>query len=156
MNNKYVVIEGADGVGKSTLIDTLKKIYPEFDFIAEPYLTDKGRSLMKLIERGKNAYNLLCFSAAREHYENLIKEKLVNKNVIGDRSFFSSIPYSVYDDEKKYNKVRFDLFDSVSRLLGWVKPDLVLILVSDDDERVFKDEYYKGDKKEYERIKAGF
>ena len=99
---KYIVIEGIDTCGKSTLIRELKKIYPNFLYVSEP---DKLTHTMNqkishlLLHENENLNRLsevYLYAANRAQLLVVIKEALMNgQTVVSDRNFISSLCYQI-------------------------------------------------------------
>lgn len=102
-NNYYIIFEGIDGTGKSTLA---KKVYnyfknPKYNlknfdviFIREPGGTPFNEKLRKIIAREKlmPVTQLFLFLAGRAELYNILS-KLKNTIIIMDRSFLSTFAY---------------------------------------------------------------
>ncbi len=89
MQNKFIVIEGCDGAGKTTRINYLKNKYPEFIFTKEPGGTERANVCRQMIidENNKDAdprfFFSLFFAARVDHVNNLIIPSInENKTVI--------------------------------------------------------------------------
>lgn len=103
MKGKYIVIEGHDGVGKTTQVDLLTRYYreegQEVIHIKEPggcLSGDMMRILVKNQEFGLDGIsNLLIFTAnRRELWEKVIEPSLEKgKVVICDRNWWSSVAF---------------------------------------------------------------
>lgn len=108
MTGKFITIEGADGTGKTTLIEELKKILPsdKYVFVREPGSTGIGEFARKWIHNTDAFENantatqaLYLFSASRlELLKGVINPALKSGvNVITDRFALST---AVYQDLK--------------------------------------------------------
>ena len=113
----FVAFEGIDGVGKSTQIERLAKIYPNAIVTKEPGATRFGEILRSIILsenfkfNGDNHVNLgqICgkisktaemflFLADRaEHHDKIIAPNF-DKLILSDRSFISGIAYALAND----------------------------------------------------------
>ncbi len=100
MQGKFIVFEGIDGSGKTTLIDTLKKeLSDNFFFTREPYGTDLKNNMQHIIQhcmaQKDDMAAMLAFSLERSyHIKNYIIPKLdKGKSVISDRSIISTLAY---------------------------------------------------------------
>lgn len=98
-NGRYIVIDGIDSCGKTTLIERLKKEHPDWIFVREPgdMLFSTNQSIRKLLLHGEDLSDLAeayLFAADRsillEYVDSQIKE---GKTVVSDRSFISSLAY---------------------------------------------------------------
>ncbi|WP_120874868.1 dTMP kinase [Helicobacter pylori] len=96
----YVVLEGVDGVGKSTQVGLLKGRFKNALFTKEPGGTKIGESL-RHIALNENISELarafLFLSDRAEHTESVIKPALKEKKlIISDRSLISGMAYSEF------------------------------------------------------------
>ena len=103
MNNRFIVLEGSEGVGKSSHIKTIENylIKYKIDYILtrEPGGTKTGEEIRKIILDKENETNelsdALLFYASR--YENYTKKILpalnTGKTVICDRFHYSTLVY---------------------------------------------------------------
>ncbi len=93
----YIVIEGIDTAGKSTLLDILNKNYPNAIFTKEPGGTNIGAKLRSMVLNGeaksKVAEMFLFLADRAEHMEEIITPNLKNM-LISDRSMISGIAYA--------------------------------------------------------------
>lgn len=131
----YIVLEGTDGSGKSTIITRLANKL-EVDGIKvwtahEPGSTPIGeaiRTIIKDINLERTALTeLLLFTAARSELAHKIKEKLMNGTwVISSRNYLSSIIY-----QGEAGNLGADFVQQLSKQLlpdYYLKPDLTIIL----------------------------
>lgn len=106
MKSHYIVIEGLEGAGKTTVIktvvETLAKVgITEIDFTREPGGTPLAEKLRQLIKHGiaeekvtDKAELLMLYAARIQLIENVIKPALAKGRwVIGDRHDLSSQAY---------------------------------------------------------------
>lgn len=125
----FVVIEGGDGCGKSTLIQGLKMEFPNALFLREPGGTLFGEKVRELIlnnaEISKLTEMLLFASSRSELIEKVIIPTLnEGKMIICDRFVYSSYVYQGMCTDIGLNNV-----EEVNNLaLRGVKPDLVIFL----------------------------
>lgn len=96
---KFIVFEGLDFSGKSTIIDTLRndKLYENYYFTREPGCVDldickKIRDII-LKEKINPITEALLFASDRNEHINYLSDVLKNKNVICDRYLYSSLFY---------------------------------------------------------------
>ncbi|EST59227.1 dTMP kinase [Proteus hauseri] len=136
-NSKFIVIEGLEGAGKTsaiqTVIDTLKdKGITNLAFTREPGGTPLAEKLRELIKQGidgekvtDKAELLMLYAARVQLVENVIKPALAEgKWVIGDRHDLSSQAYQ--GGGRGLDK---DLMLSLrNTVLGDFRPDLTLYL----------------------------
>jgi len=97
----YIVLEGTDGQGKTTLINNLKRLKPDWKYVHEPW------SSIYIDKITKANYEDVSYLFARDR-ELLIRTEVIDairmgKVVISDRSVFSSYAYqTVYQMDKEY------------------------------------------------------
>ena len=114
MKGKFITVEGVEGVGKSTNIDTLKTLLEdsgiEFILTREPggtELAEKIRDLLLDIREeplGEMSELLLVFAARAQHLNQLIKPALSSgKWVICDR--FTDATYAYQGGGRGLNKL---------------------------------------------------
>lgn len=132
---KFIVIDGGDGSGKSTVINHLKNILPESEnvFTREPggsEFAQKIRELM-LSEDAKSASSKthfgLVWAGRADHVEKTIKPAIISgKNVISDRFDSSTYAYQIFAQNGSDLK---DLFFNIrEKFLEDIKPDLYIYL----------------------------
>ena len=105
---KFIVIEGADGSGKSLVINKLKELYKDRSdiiFVKEPSFSKFGGSLSRLIKSYKDSITaetkMYLFMAARcELIDNIIIPALnEGKTVICERFALSTYAYQCSEDD---------------------------------------------------------
>ena len=140
MKGKFITVEGVEGVGKSTNIDTLKTLLEdsgiEFILTREPggtELAEKIRDLLLDIREeplGEMSELLLVFAARAQHLNQLIKPALSSgKWVICDR--FTDATYVYQGGGRGLNKlVISDLETMVQQDL---RPDITVLLDLDPE-----------------------
>lgn len=130
---KFIVLEGGEGVGKTTqadlLINKLNESGHTTEFIREPGgdpLAEKLRDL--LLNSGLDhepETELLLFNAARIQTLVIVEQRLQDGvNVVSDRNMLSTIAYQGYGRGLDLNMVREICEIATKR----VKPDLILLL----------------------------
>jgi dTMP kinase len=128
MNKKtlppFIVVEGPDGVGKSTICNWLSEEfgYKKFKCMSEPFY-----SVSKYFEEGKvtssERFSFLCGEAINNSF--IIKKALKNGNkIVFDRYYFSSLAYSEILETGITNDFLF-LFKQLPQ------PDLVFLITAD-------------------------
>lgn len=135
----YIVIEGVDGIGKTTLAKGLMDYYKNNGknvvFTREPGGTELGEELRKILKEGKaprdKLQELFLFSAARAASMQNIKENLRINNdvVIADRSYISTIAYQAEneDDVRFIENISFEIMQRYGTV-----PDKIIILKHDN------------------------
>lgn len=134
---KYIVIEGAYGVGKTTqaeqLIAKLQSEGIEAVYVQEPGGSAFAQKLRELIKHGperSSTANVLAFNAARAETMQEVRQHIhAGRWVVADRSFVSTIVYQGYGEGRDIERIR-----SVCRFaLDGVEPDAVFILTAPTD-----------------------
>ena len=137
MNAKFVVIEGLEGAGKSTAIQTIVETLhqlgvKELTQTREPggtKLAEKLRDLVKQEHEGETLQDmtelLLMYAARVQLVENVIKPALENQIwVVGDRHDLSSQAY-----QGGGRQINADTMTKLKEVtLGQFKPDFTLYL----------------------------
>ena len=126
---KFVVVEGFDGTGKSTVIGNLKKLYPGAIFVKEPGTTPFGKNMRKMLKSGR--YNLdhysekLLFTASMvETSLKVIKPALAKGQLVfADRWFNSTFAYQFYGHGEPHG-VMHDIY----KWCGVAIPDTTIIM----------------------------
>ncbi|MCX8642012.1 MULTISPECIES: dTMP kinase [unclassified Gilliamella] len=137
MTGKFIVIEGLEGAGKTTAIDTVAHILSQHNvgdiqFTREPGGTPIAEALRNIIKNGLDnepltdkAELLMLYAARIQLIENVIKPALKLGNwVIGDRHDLSTQAY------QGGGRQLDDVFIKTlkDQVLGNFKPDLTLYL----------------------------
>ena len=121
--SKFIVVEGSEGVGKSTQIKTIKSFLEEhkIEYIVtrEPGGTSFGESIRSIILDQNNdtdnlTDSLLFYSSRYENYNKIILPALKNgKTVICDRFHYSTLVYQgIVGDDELVKKVH-NIFDAI-------------------------------------------
>ena len=136
MNNKFIVIEGSEGVGKSTQIKNIEKylLSNDIDYVLtrEPGGTSFGESIRSIILDNANQTHeltdsLLFYAARYENYRKIIKPALQDgKTVICDRFHYSTL---IYQGIVGKNSMVIDLHKIFDHIFS-EKIDYVLYLVA--------------------------
>jgi dTMP kinase len=143
-SGKYIVIEGADGTGKSTQLELLEQYLKdqghEVLVVQEPGgdpLSDKLRDIIKDGSLARDPWtNVLLFTAARRSvWLQTIKPALDNgKWVIAARNYISTVAYQGYGEGVDIQNILDYTRDNVSD--AYMSPDLVVVLtINDEDAR---------------------
>ena len=121
--SKFIVVEGSEGVGKSTQIKTIKSFLEEhkIEYIVtrEPGGTSFGESIRSIIlDQNNDTDNLtdsLLFYASRyENYNKIILPALKNgKTVICDRFHYSTLVYQGIVGDDKLVRELHNIFDAI-------------------------------------------
>lgn len=129
----FITLEGSEGVGKSTLIEHLKKYFLnnniDFIFTKEPGATKEGQALRKIlldktIKLEPLSETFLLLADRLEHVKKIIKPALEkNKNVLSDRYLDSTYAY-----QGAGRKIDKDKLDQLIKPLKFPEPDLTIYL----------------------------
>ncbi len=135
MRGKFIVIEGNEGAGKSSVVEYLKTYLPEgtVHFTREPGGTKMAEEIrtVLLASREETVYpetELMLFCAARaQHVRNVIIPKLeAGIHVVSDRFAAGTFAYQVFGPERE------DLLEYTRGLhaqtVGDLTPDLALLM----------------------------
>ena len=137
MAGKFIVIEGLEGAGKTTAINTVARILKQhhisdLQFTREPGGTPIAEALRNIIKNGLDnepltdkAELLMLYAARIQLVDNVIKPALkMGKWVIGDRHDLSTQAYQ--GGGRQIDKVFIETLQA--QVLGDFKPDLTLYL----------------------------
>ena len=121
--SKFIVVEGSEGVGKSTQIKTIKSFLEEhkIEYIVtrEPGGTSFGESIRSIIlDQNNDTDNLtdsLLFYASRyENYNKIILPALESgKTVICDRFHYSTLVYQGIVGDDELVRELHNIFDAI-------------------------------------------
>jgi dTMP kinase len=173
MQGKYIVIEGAEGVGKTTMVnmvgEMLLKAGLSVKIMREPDSQNDitARALRRLLldprYPTKTETEVLLFNAARVQSLDVIRKATANGVIcLVDRSYLTTLANQYYGrgDIKDYNKIN----EIIDFAVGDMQPDLMVVLdapVNIIRERVAKRTINHGkfgsqDDEFYERVRAGY
>ncbi len=121
--SKFIVVEGSEGVGKSTQIKTIKlfleKHKIKYILTREPGGTSFGESIRSIILDQKNdtdnlTDSLLFYASRYENYNKIILPALKNgKTVICDRFHYSTLVYQgIVGNDELVRKIH-NIFDAI-------------------------------------------
>ncbi|MCE7936678.1 dTMP kinase [Candidatus Saccharibacteria bacterium CPR2] len=138
LRGKYIVLEGGEGVGKSTQIDMLSKALSILNIpnvvMREPGSAPFAVELRKILKTGpkrSSTANLFAFNAARaESLLEISKHLDQGTWVLSDRSYLSTIAYQGHAEGLPLGEVR----QICELAVKDTHPDLTLILDADPKE----------------------
>ena len=123
MSNKFIVVEGSEGVGKSSQIKTIEHylIDNKIDHILtrEPGGTSFGESIRDIILNDDNnteelTDSLLFYASRYENYKKIILPALdAGKTVVCDRYHYSTLVYQGIVGNNSSVKAIHEIFDAI-------------------------------------------
>ncbi len=142
----YIVLEGIDGVGKTTQIELLKKKLKNAIFTKEPGGTPFGAKAREILLYGdlesKEAELFLFLADRAEHFKKIIEPNLKNI-IISDRSFLSGIAYAISNN----GNLNLDFLINLNKFaLNNTLPDRVIIFEIPKKELIKRVSLKKQDK----------
>mgnify|MGYP001772824834 FL=1 len=131
MKYKYIVIEGIDGSGKTTVANILKDILNQKGYkvflTKEPFRSDIKEIIKKIVSEGIYdkfyGYSLACLFTSDRFLHNKVIEEYLREGyiVISDRSYHSTFCY-----QGIYEGFNIEWLKCITKPLR--KPDVVIIL----------------------------
>ena len=123
MTNKFIVVEGSEGVGKSSQIKIIERylINNKIDYILtrEPGGTSFGESIRDIILNDDNnteelTDSLLFYASRYENYKKIILPGLdAGKTVVCDRYHYSTLVYQGIVENNSSVKAIHEIFDAI-------------------------------------------
>jgi dTMP kinase len=123
MSNKFIVVEGSEGVGKSSQIKIIERylIDNKIDYILtrEPGGTRFGESIRDIILNDDNnteelTDSLLFYASRYENYKKIILPALdAGKTVVCDRYHYSTLVYQGIVGNNSSVKAIHEIFDAI-------------------------------------------
>ena len=123
MSNKFIVVEGSEGVGKSSQIKIIERylIDNSIDYILtrEPGGTSFGESIRDIILNDDNnteelTDSLLFYASRYENYKKIILPALdTGKTVVCDRYHYSTLVYQGIVGNNSSVKAIHEIFDAI-------------------------------------------
>lgn len=125
MKNKFIIIEGPDNVGKTTLINGIKNYFNDYTFHTIHYSNVKQESTEKVIEYSKKMY--------KEMFSYMLNSIKFNKSgIICDRSHIGEMVYGpiyrnytgeyVIDIEKEFSNIK-SIWDNLFLITLYDEPE---------------------------------
>ena len=123
MSSKFIVVEGSEGVGKSSQIKIIEQylIDSKIDYILtrEPGGTRFGESIRDIILNDDNSTeeltdSLLFYASRYENYKKIILPALdAGKTVVCDRYHYSTLVYQGIVENNSSVKAIHEIFDAI-------------------------------------------
>ena len=123
MTNKFIVVEGSEGVGKSSQIKIIERYLIdnkiEYILTREPGGTSFGASIRDIILNDNNnteelTDSLLFYASRYENYKKIILPALdADKTVICDRYHYSTLVYQGIVGNNSSVKAIHEIFDAI-------------------------------------------
>ena len=123
MTNKFIVVEGSEGVGKSSQIKIIERYLIdnkiEYILTREPGGTSFGESIRDIILNDNNnteelTDSLLFYASRYENYKKIILPALdAGKTVVCDRYHYSTLVYQGIVGNNSYVKAIHEIFDAI-------------------------------------------
>ena len=139
---KFIVIEGGEGAGKTTVLQKLQAVLPSENYVfsREPGGTQVAQGIRQLllhstVEMEVLTEFILFWASRAEHIGKIIRPALLaGKHVICDRFDSSTFAYQVEAREQQF---LLSAFDGMQRLCcGEIRPDIYVYLDVDPQEGV--------------------
>ncbi len=143
----FVVFEGIDGSGKSTISEAIKSEFHDIYLTREPTDSTVGTLAQKIAKENTDPYkDLFLYLADRVEHTKKIKEKLKKENlVICDRYWGSTAAYQAATD-----KISLEYAESIQEPFI-LKPDLTILFDIKPKESLRRINP-RGEKSKYENI----
>jgi dTMP kinase len=164
---KYIVIEGADGSGKTTMARNIQallfqKLGIKAVILREPGSTefaDKIREVLKSTTSRSPEANVLAFNAARADTMREVAKHIENGGwVIADRSWISTVVYQGYGEGLDIDNLR-----RISQYAAAAQADLTVVLDAPVDVRRARNhkrggsDYFENQSDDFhERVRQGY
>ncbi|MFW5903944.1 MAG: dTMP kinase [Candidatus Saliniplasma sp.] len=125
----FIVLEGIDGSGKSSVVRSLKKIHPKYYITQEPSESEAGKLAKKAANKQHSPYlDLFLYLADRVEHTEEIKEILnEGRTVVCDRYWGSTSAYQAASD-----KIALEYTESI-QMPFLLKPDLTILFDIDPE-----------------------
>ncbi|MCM1055739.1 MAG: deoxynucleoside kinase [Bacteroides sp.] len=140
MENKLIVIEGLDGGGKTTQLELLKKVYPDFRYITFPNYSSPSGQIVTSYLKGEygekdgyvSAYTASCFYAIDRYTSyktDWERDYLSGRIVVSARYVSSNAMYQMTKlPEENWDGYMNWLFDMEYNKFGMPKPYATIFL----------------------------
>lgn len=140
MDKKLIVIEGLDGGGKTTQLELLKELYPNYRYITFPNYNSSSGEIVSSYLKGEygekdstvSAYTASCFYAVDRYTSyktDWEKDYLGGRTVISARYVSSNAIYQMTKlPHEKWDEYMNWLFDMEYTKFGMPKPNATIFL----------------------------
>lgn len=145
MNNirgKFIVFEGINGSGKTTIINKLINYYNKYnikyEYIKFPNRNSKSGKIIDLFLKNQYEFSSIyeqikIFADNRKESESIIKQSLKeNKIILCDRYIYSNIAYTLTDSslevQSNNNKNPISISNIIKYDTNLIKPDIVFLI----------------------------
>lgn len=129
LKNKFIVLEGLDGSGKTSIGQFLAKEYG-FKFIKTP--DENFEKIRDYVDKQDAYTKLMFYYASCFAVNNKIKEGLKERTIVCDRYFYSTLVYYTYMNDKRIEDT-ITLMENITEKL--MQPDAIIYLQISDDIR---------------------
>lgn len=139
---KFIVFEGINGSGKTTIINNLINYYTnkniKYQYIKFPDRTSKSGKIIDKFLKNQYEFNSIneqiqIFAENRKESEKIIKDSLnENKIILCDRYLYSNIAYTITDMSLNIQYNNSSEYISINDIIKYdknlLKPDLVFLI----------------------------
>jgi dTMP kinase len=139
---KFIVFEGINGSGKTTIINNLINYYTnkniKYQYIKFPDRTSNSGKIIDKFLKNQYEFNSIneqiqIFAENRKESEKLIKDSLnENKIILCDRYLYSNIAYTITDMSLNIQYNNSSEYISINNIIKYdknlLKPDLVFLI----------------------------
>jgi len=157
---KFIVIEGGEGSGKTSVINYIKIKFPKFLFTHEPGGTLIGKKIRDILLSEKFKPDVLTelflFCADRAEHINKVILPALNKNVnvVCDRFDYSTFAYQIFGRQRFNLMKTFKILDKIAK--DNIEPDLVIYLDVNPKIGLARKEKQKTELTKFEKEKIDF
>lgn len=140
INNKFIILEGSDGTGKTTICNKIKNTNIKIlKCPSSPYSSIKKMVLEKNVPYSR----LFYFLASNYAISNLVSQVLTTQHVVCDRYFYSTFAYHAALEKKDISDL-IEIINYVEKTI--IIPDFIFYLKVDRDIQVKRCKERKDDK----------